>query len=272
MEKKLILADGFFRETVVLLPVSWFVCPDLWKGVCVCVCTASSWWKWQVTVISVRFFQFYSVTGTVKLRPAVFPSSLGTGAVMPACLSTWLLSLGAVPIPLICLLFSCERLCCNRRRRGRGGGIQPCFIDSVSRDSDDVLIWTRHKYIERGTGKRVLCSRFWLGLYSDDVIPSPLFYTAKTQRKKLFCCEETWLLHWLGHINAGKKTEQDTTHAHKATIEACWKEKSTNVLVKWSQFTLPPVNTRLMFTFIFAVHVTTICLHEEKLFIHWNIM
>lgn len=58
------------------------------------------------------------MTGTVKLRPALFPSSLGTRAVRPACLSTWLLSLGAVPIPLICLLFSCEDLCGKRRKGG----------------------------------------------------------------------------------------------------------------------------------------------------------
>lgn len=90
------------------------------------------------------------------------PSSLGTRAVIPACLSTWLLSLGAVPIPLICLLFSCEGLCCNRRKGGGvcvwGGGenILPCFIDNISRDLDDVLIWTRHKYIWRELGN--MCS------------------------------------------------------------------------------------------------------------------
>lgn len=103
------------------------------------------------------------------------PSSLGTRAVMPACLSTWLLSLGAIPIPLICLLFSFEGLCCNRRKGGGGlGNILPCFIDNISRDLDDVF--NKDINISEGNWETcVLCSRFWLRSCSVGVILSPLF-------------------------------------------------------------------------------------------------
>lgn len=76
-----------------------------------------------------------------QAEACLLPSSLGTREMMPACLSTWLLSLGTVPISLICLLFSCEGLCCNRRKEGGEiGNILPCFTDNVSRDRDDFLI------------------------------------------------------------------------------------------------------------------------------------
>lgn len=79
------------------------------------------------------------------------PSFMGTRAAMPSCLSAWLLSLGAVPILLICLLFSCEGLCCKKEkkswvvglvglRRSRvGGNAHPCFNDSASGDLKDAF-------------------------------------------------------------------------------------------------------------------------------------
>lgn len=68
-----------------------------------------------------------------------FPSTLGTKTLKLACLSAWLLLLGAVPILLICLLFSCEGLCCKRSKKGGGGdhiggNIHSCFIENTSRD------------------------------------------------------------------------------------------------------------------------------------------
>lgn len=69
--------------------------------------------------------------------------SLGTKALMLGCQSTWLLSLGTVPISLICLLFPREGLCCNRRRGG-SGNILPCFIDNIPRDIEDVIIRATH--------------------------------------------------------------------------------------------------------------------------------
>lgn len=111
-------------------------------------------------MISVRFFQFCLVTGTVKLRP-VFCSSAWEpkrwclAAKVPVC-SHW----EPFPSSLICLLFPREGLCC-KRRRGR-----------PQREYSPIFYWQYQKRLRRCfntsntcEGKRetrLLWSTFWV--------------------------------------------------------------------------------------------------------------
>lgn len=93
-----------------------------------------------------------------QARACLLLLSLGTKVLMLDCQSTWLLSLGTVPIPLICLLFPREGLRCNRRREGNGN-ILPCFVEIPKRQrrcyntcNACEVKWKRH----------VVWSRFWV--------------------------------------------------------------------------------------------------------------
>lgn len=103
--------------------------------------------------------------------------SLGTKAVMLGCQSTWLLSLGTVPISLICLLFPSEGLCCNRRREGGIGKILPCFIDNITRDWADFIMRAIHV---KERGERVFYGAGF-GCSSAGALLDPLFYSVSSQ-------------------------------------------------------------------------------------------
>ncbi|TNN39813.1 hypothetical protein EYF80_050028 [Liparis tanakae] len=62
-------------------------------------------------------------------------SSLGTRAARPAHLSAWL---GAVPIPLICLIFSCVGLCCQKTKERKEGGRGGWKLEDVEETKKSV--------------------------------------------------------------------------------------------------------------------------------------
>lgn len=124
-------------------------------------CVKASGWgeKRQVTVIPVRFFQFYPATGdsqaeACRLPPAAWePGRRCLCARVPAG-SRW------EPFPLHSSVYYFPGRVCvvkegggegGRGRGGGGGGGLFVHVSlTISQETlDDVLIRTRHKYIER---------------------------------------------------------------------------------------------------------------------------
>lgn len=123
---------------------------------------------------------------------------------MPVCLSTWLLSMGAVPIPLICLLFSCEGLCCKRRNEGgievKMEGIFSCVSLTISPETGIMFFWIwSHKYI-------------WRKL--ENMCNTKPFFTQLGVGERPFC-EVPGLLGWLGCIMSGTKHRTTLTQGNK---------------------------------------------------------